>query len=55
MQLDLNDEQTDALARLVMKTIDDDKYPLSPRKIMMLKGIPRQDPTGADARAAAAA
>jgi hypothetical protein len=28
---DLNDEETDALARLLSRTIDDDRYPLSPR------------------------
>ena len=38
MILDLTDEETDALARLLSKTIDDDRYPLSPR-IRMLRGI----------------
>jgi hypothetical protein len=38
MTLDLTDEETAALARLLTTTIDDDRYPLSPR-IMMLKGI----------------
>ena len=36
--LDLTDEETDALARLLSRTIDDDRYPLSPR-IQTLKGI----------------
>ena len=35
--LDLSDEQTAALTRLLTKTIDDDRYPLSPR-IQLLKG-----------------
>ena len=38
MILDLTDEETDALARVLSKTIDDDRYPLSPR-IRMLRGI----------------
>ena len=38
MILDLSDEETAALARLLRQTIDDDRYPLSPR-IMLLKGI----------------
>jgi hypothetical protein len=29
MMLDLTDEETDALARLLSRTIDDDRYPLS--------------------------
>ena len=36
--LDLTDEETAALARLLSRTIDDDRYPLSPR-IQNLKGI----------------
>ena len=36
--LDLTDEETDALVRLLSRTIDDDRYPLSPR-IQNLKGI----------------
>ena len=31
MMLDLTDEETEALARLLSRTIDDDRYPLSPR------------------------
>jgi hypothetical protein len=38
MMLDLTDEETDALARLLSRTIDNDRYPLSPR-IQNLKGI----------------
>jgi hypothetical protein len=38
MMLDLTDEETDALARLLSRTIDKDRYPLSPR-IQNLKGI----------------
>jgi hypothetical protein len=36
--LDLTDEGTDALARLLSRTIDNDRYPLSPR-VQTLKGI----------------
>ena len=36
--LDLTDEETDTLARLLSRTIDDDRYPLSPR-VQNLKGI----------------
>ena len=38
MQLDLTDEETAALTRLLTNTIDDDRYPLSPR-IQVLNGI----------------
>ena len=38
MMLDLTDEETDALARLLSRTIDDDRYPLSPR-IQNLKTV----------------
>ena len=38
MTLDLTDEETDALASLLRRTIDDDPYPLSPR-IQNLKAI----------------
>jgi hypothetical protein len=38
MILDLTEEETDALARLLSRTIDEDRYPLSPR-IQLLKGI----------------
>jgi len=31
MHLDLCDEETEALARLLRHAIDDDRYPLSPR------------------------
>jgi len=36
--LDLTEEETDALAKLLSRTIDDDRYPLSPR-IQSLKTI----------------
>ena len=36
--LDLTEEETDALAKLLSRTIDDDRYPLSPR-VQNLKGI----------------
>jgi hypothetical protein len=38
MMLDLTEEETDALARLLSRTTDDDRYPLSPR-VQNLKGI----------------
>jgi len=38
MQLDLTDEETEALARLVRNAIDDDRFPLSPR-VKLWKGI----------------
>jgi hypothetical protein len=38
MTLDLTEEETEALARLLSRTIDDDHYPLSPR-IQTLKAI----------------
>jgi hypothetical protein len=38
MTLDLTEEETAALARLLTNTIDADRYPLSPR-IQLLKGI----------------
>jgi hypothetical protein len=38
MILDLTEEETVALARLLSRTIDDDRYPLSPR-IQTLKAI----------------
>ena len=36
--LDLTEEETAALARLLSRTIDDDRYPLSPR-IQTLKAV----------------
>ena len=36
--IDLTEEETAALARLLSQTIDADRYPLSPR-IQLLKGI----------------
>jgi hypothetical protein len=38
MELDLTDDETGALERLLSDAIDRDRYPLSPR-IKMLKGI----------------
>jgi hypothetical protein len=38
MNLELTDEQSEALIRLLSRTIDDDRYPLSPR-IVLLKEI----------------
>ena len=38
MMLDLNDEETTALARLLSDAIDADRFPLSPR-VQRLKGI----------------
>jgi len=38
MTLELTDEETDALARLLSRTIDDDRYPLSLR-VQLLKAI----------------
>jgi hypothetical protein len=38
MTLDLTDEETGELTRLLAKAIDDDRYPLSPR-IQTLKAI----------------
>ena len=44
MELDLTDDETAALARLLKSTIDADRYPLSPR-IQTLKAIlDRQEP-----------
>ena len=38
MMLDLSDQETEALAGLLRRTIDDDRYPLSPR-VQTLKAI----------------
>ncbi len=38
MTLDLTDDETAALARLLRRTIDEDRYPLSPR-LAPLKAI----------------
>jgi hypothetical protein len=38
MTFDLTDEENDALARLLSRTIDDDRYPLSSR-VQILKAI----------------
>ena len=38
MTLDITDDETDALATLLRRTIDDDKFPLSPR-IQVLRAV----------------
>ena len=38
MTLDLSDHEADALANLLRRTIDDDRYPLSPR-VQTLKAV----------------
>jgi hypothetical protein len=38
MMLDLTEEETDALARLLSRIIDGDRYPLSPR-VQTLKAV----------------
>jgi hypothetical protein len=38
MQLDLADEETEALARLLRNAIDGDRFPLSPR-VQLWQGI----------------
>ena len=38
MTLELNDEETAALSRLLSQTVDSDRYPFSPR-VQALKGI----------------
>jgi hypothetical protein len=38
MHLDLSEEESSALLNLLRKTIDNDRYPLSPR-IQLLRGI----------------
>lgn len=44
MTLDLNDDETAVLTRLLTSTIDADRYPLSPR-ISDLEGSSQKDPT----------
>jgi hypothetical protein len=46
MILDLSDEETNALVRLLKATIDDDRYPLSPAD-HDVEGDPRERPAGA--------
>jgi hypothetical protein len=53
MQLDLTDEETAALTRLIHGAIDADRYPLS-RRVQLWKGNTREDPARAGARAVAA-
>jgi hypothetical protein len=50
MRLELNDIQTEALIRELTQIIDNDRYPLSPR-IVVLKEILGDAPTGAHTRA----
>jgi hypothetical protein len=45
---DLTDEETEALVRLLRKTIDEDRYPLSPR--IRLSPASRLNPTATAAR-----
>jgi hypothetical protein len=45
---DLTDEKTEALVRLLRKTIDEDRYPLSPR--IRLSPASRLNPTATAAR-----
>jgi hypothetical protein len=49
MTLDLTDDETRALAQLVRRAIDDDRYPLSPRvvhlKAILAKLEPPQPPS----------
>jgi hypothetical protein len=53
MILDLTDEETEALARLLRQTIDDDRYPLSPRIRTLKATLAKIRPEPARALAAA--
>ena len=44
MHLDLSDDESAALARLLRKTIDEDHYPLSPRIRTLQAILDRLDP-----------
>jgi hypothetical protein len=44
MQLELTDEEAEALPSLLNRVIDDDRYPLSPR-VRTLRGIRAKFPT----------
>jgi hypothetical protein len=44
MQLDLSDDETAALARLLRRTIDEDRYPLSPRLAPLRAILAKLDP-----------
>jgi hypothetical protein len=44
MNLDLNNDETAALARLLRRAIDDDKYPLSPRIRLIQRILDKLDP-----------
>ena len=47
MQLELTDEQTEALLRELTQIIDGDRYPLSPRIVPMkeIRGMLRSEPS----------
>src|SRR5205807_10177379 len=53
MMLDLTNEETDALARLLSRTIDDDRYPLSPPAYPDFEGHFSEDTPRTAARALA--
>lgn len=53
MQLDLTEEETAALTRLLTNTLDADRYPAVTAH-SDLEGNTRQDPTGTGARAVTA-
>jgi hypothetical protein len=44
MTLDLTDDEVAALARLLRNTIDDDRYPLSPRLGLLKAILAKLDP-----------
>jgi hypothetical protein len=49
MTLDLTDEQSKALARLLRHAIDDDRYPLSPRVRVLQEILDQIQPPAAPA------
>jgi hypothetical protein len=44
MNLDLTDDETAALAQLLRRTIDDDRYPLSPRLVTLRATLAKLEP-----------
>jgi hypothetical protein len=44
MTLDLTDEETAALAQFLRRTIDDDRYPLSPRMVPLKAILAKLEP-----------
>jgi hypothetical protein len=44
MNLDLTDDETAALARLLRHAIDDDRYPLSPRLVPLKAVLAKLEP-----------